>query len=64
MATVVLERVNDQWKFIVSAIAGIIGFIITLIFVPGNGFTGFTGFITSQHLLSRAEVASKSPLWD
>ncbi|CAL8468283.1 g7823 [Coccomyxa elongata] len=34
VAGLVLERISDQAKFIVSAIAGIIGFVITILFVP------------------------------
>jgi uncharacterized membrane protein YeaQ/YmgE (transglycosylase-associated protein family) len=36
VAGIVLERISDQNKFIVSAIAGIVGFVITIIFVPGE----------------------------
>ena len=35
VAGVVLGQISDQNKFIVSAITGLIGFIITVIFVPG-----------------------------
>ena len=35
VAGVVLDQISDQNKFIVSAITGLIGFVITIIFVPG-----------------------------
>ena len=35
VAGVVLDQISDQNKFIVSAITGLIGFVITVIFVPG-----------------------------
>ena len=35
VAGVVLGQISDQNKFIVSAITGLVGFIITFIFVPG-----------------------------
>ena len=42
VAGVVLGQISDQNKFIVSAITGLVGFIITFIFVPGA---------PSQHVL-------------
>lgn len=35
VAGVVLGQISDQNKFIVSAITGLVGFVITFIFVPG-----------------------------
>ena len=35
VAGVVLGQISDQNKFIVSAITGLIGLVITVIFVPG-----------------------------
>lgn len=63
MATVVLERVNDQWKFIVSAIAGIIGFIITLIFVPGMALLALPASLC-LNICFHELLLIQSYLWD
>jgi len=38
VAGVVLEQISSQNKFIVSAIMGLVGFVITIIFVPGEPY--------------------------
>lgn len=56
VAGVVLDQISDQNKFIVSAITGLIGFVITIIFVPGALLQEYSLHVSSVTQWSLAEV--------